>query len=411
MSRKKPSRKSREVVSCLFRPQDLCPKIGGETEEVEPPGPVNPTLHPPQSWGGRGRLKDSGATSEAVRRVLGKIQSTIQRYEMIAPGEGVLVAVSGGPDSTALLLALCALAREFGWALRVAHVNHGLRGEYSDEDERFVRDLVTPLDIPFHRKRIPVAQFAAEEKENLEAVARRERYEYLIHLARRYRCACIATGHTLDDQAETVLHHVVRSSGIEGLTGIAPVWTVENCRVVRPLLDLTRKEVLEFLQAQESPFRVDESNADLNLTRNFIRHEILPRLERINPRVREALARLADIARLETDAHDLADEQWLDRFAQRTGREIAVSRVEFLLLHAAGQRRIVRRLLSWIAPDLHPTLEIIDTIRELASSEKGGRRCVLRGHGVVSRQKDRLVFAPCDSVTRSKRTGSRKPSG
>ena len=405
MSRK-PRRKSREAVSERVCPRDFSPKLGGDTEGVELLGPINPTLHLPQSWGGKETTRQP-----IIERTLGKIQSTIQRYEMIAPGESVLVAVSGGPDSTALLLALYALSHKFGWALRAAHVNHGLRGECSDEDERFVRNRVISLDIPFHRKRIAVAQFAAEEKENLEAVARRERYDYLIRLARRYRCACIATGHTLDDQAETVLHHIVRSSGIEGLAGIAPIWTIENRRVVRPLADVRRNEVLEFLQAQECAFRIDESNADLNLTRNFIRHEILPRLERINPRVREALARLADIARLETEAHDLGDAQWLERFAQRTGHEIAVSRVGFLSLHAADQRRVVRRLLGQIAPDLHPTLDIIDRIRELASSTEGGRRCVFRGHGVVSRQKDRLVFTPCDSVTRSKRTGSCKPLG
>ena len=359
---------------------------------------------------------DRTGTTERIpgritRRVISRVRSTIDQYQMIDPGDGILAGVSGGPDSCALLLVLISLREDLSITIRVAHVNHGLRGKASDEDERFVRRMAAEFGLPFHRRKILMAQRAAEEGENLEAVARVERYDFFCRLARRYRCHVIATGHTLDDQAETVLHHVVRSSGIEGLGGIAPVWTYRGYRVVRPLLEVRRAEVLHFLREGGRSFRTDESNRDLSFTRNYIRHEILPRLERINPRVREALGRLAEIARAETEAWESEDAEWLRRYGERSGDDLFLRREAFCDLSPAGQRRIIRRLLSFIAPDLHPTLQVVDSIRDLAQSSKGGRQQTLRGHAVVARRRDHLVFSSWESVTRLKRTGSRRPSG
>ncbi|MFH1744325.1 MAG: tRNA lysidine(34) synthetase TilS [bacterium] len=355
---------------------------------------------------------ETGRTpGRTAHRVISRVLSTIAHYHMIEPGSGIVAGVSGGPDSCALLLALHTLAKDLDLKIRVAHVNHGLRGADSDEDERFVKRLAAELDLPFHRKKILIAHRAAEKGENLEATARTERYAFFGRLARRYRCCVIATGHNLDDQAETVLHHIVRSSGIEGLSGIAPVWTIQNCKIVRPLLQVKRAEILRFLQAAGRSFRTDESNLDTALTRNYLRHEILPKLERINPNVREALGRLAEIARAETEAHEREDTDWLDRYSERSGKDVVLRRDAFCALPIAGQRRIVRRLLDLLAPSLHITLEIVDSIRDLAQSPKGGRKRLLRGHAVVSRQRDQLIFSPCESVVRSKRTGSRRPSG
>lgn len=344
-------------------------------------------------------------------RMVSRVRSTVARYEMIGPGDDVLAAISGGPDSCALLLILLSLREDLSSTIRVAHVNHGLRGEASDEDERFVRSMAAEWGLPFHRKKIFMARRSAQEGENLEAVARAERYDFFCRLARRYRCNVIATGHTLDDQAETLLHHMVRSSGIEGLSGIAPVWMYRGYRVVRPLLEVTRAEVLRFLQAAGQSFRTDESNRDLSFTRNYLRHEILPRLERINPRVRQALGRLAEIARREAQAWESEDAEWLTQNSERLGADVFLCREAFCSLTPAGQRRIIRRLLSRVAPDLHPTLQIVDSIRDLARSSKGGRHRTLRGHAVVARRRDQLVFSPWESVTRLKRMGSRRPSG
>jgi tRNA(Ile)-lysidine synthase len=188
-------------------------------------------------------------------------------------GPGVL-AVSGGPDSVALLRAL----HEVGAGpLTVGHINHQLRGDESDGDEAFVRQLAGRLGLPCAVAALPPGAG------NLEAAARRVRYDFLGSLG-----GWVATGHTLDDQAETVLHHLIRGTGLDGLRGIAAAGPV-----MRPLLTVGRVDVLGYLREIGQPFRTDRSNADPSFTRNRIRAEVLPLLATFNPRVNEALGRLA----------------------------------------------------------------------------------------------------------------------
>jgi tRNA(Ile)-lysidine synthase len=218
----------------------------------------------------------------------------------LPPGPGV-VAVSGGPDSVALLRALHTV---LGPApLVVAHLNHQLRGSESDADEAFVAALHAHLAeagaaLTFRCERIDVAARAREERGNLEDVARRVRYGWLAEVARVAGARWVATGHTADDQAETVLHRLLRGTGLKGLGGI-PVRRelAPNIEVVRPLLRVTRDEVLAYLEAEGQDSRRDASNADLRLTRNRIRHDLLPHLaRRYNPAVVAVLCRLAEQA-------------------------------------------------------------------------------------------------------------------
>ena len=197
-------------------------------------------------------------------------------------GPGV-VAVSGGPDSVALLLALVEVG---AGPLTVGHVNHQLRGGESDADEAFVRELAGRLGLA-----VAVAALPPGEG-NVEATARRLRYDFLHSVG-----GWVATGHTLDDQAETVLHHLIRGTGLDGLRGIAATG-----RVLRPLLTVGRADVREYLG--ERPYRVDASNADPAFTRNRIRAEVLPLLRTFNPRVTESLGRLAVQAAQALDGRD-----------------------------------------------------------------------------------------------------------
>ena len=213
---------------------------------------------------------------------------------------GMVVAVSGGPDSVALLRALLLLRPTLS-PLVIAHLNHQLRGDESNADELFVRELHSTLlaaghpALDFRGERIDVAARARAGKANLEATARRLRYDWLAQVAREYGLGLVATGHTADDQAETVLHRLLRGAGLQGLRGIAGRRPLgPGVEVIRPLLDVTRAEVLAFLEAQRQPARSDCSNLDPRFTRNRIRHELLPHLaEHYNPAVREVLARLA----------------------------------------------------------------------------------------------------------------------
>jgi tRNA(Ile)-lysidine synthase len=217
--------------------------------------------------------------------------------EFMAPYRDRLgvVAVSGGADSVALARAL----HEAGCGpFIIGHLNHGLRGEESDADEAFVRNLARSLGSGCLSARIDAAKEAAGA--NLEATARRLRYQFLEKTAAGAGAGWIATGHTADDQAETVLHRLIRGTGLQGLRGIARgvprSADFAPRRIVRPLLSITRSEILDYLVSLDQPYRTDSSNADSRFTRNRIRAELVPLLETFNPRVVPVLGRLAEQA-------------------------------------------------------------------------------------------------------------------
>src|SRR5260370_36490025 len=214
--------------------------------------------------------------------LLEQVRSRLARLSGLP--SSLVVAVSGGADSVALLRALLKLTPNTD--LIVAHMNHGLRGAESDADESFVRALHAELAakgavrLQFRCERCNMGEIALAEGANLEAVARRERYRWLAEVAASAGVAHVATGHTADDQAETVLFRLLRGAGLQGLRGIAARRNLRpGVELIRPLLSVTRRQVLEFLRDIVQPFREDRSNADLRFTRNRIRHELLPQLD------------------------------------------------------------------------------------------------------------------------------------
>jgi tRNA(Ile)-lysidine synthase len=239
------------------------------------------------------------------------IEACFQRRRL-AHATGI-VAVSGGPDSVALAHLLVGLLQAGKLErLILAHVNHQLRGEESDADETFVKNLPELWQQPnliCCTQRIDVAAIAHAEHDNLEAIARRERYRWLTQLAHEHQAAWIATGHTADDQAETVLFRLLRGSGVLGLSGMAECRMLDDrVTLVRPLLTVRRQALLDYLQAGQIPYRLDSSNRDRRFTRNRLRLELLPRLEsEYNPAIVDVLCRLADqAAELHTDVLEQA---------------------------------------------------------------------------------------------------------
>lgn len=222
-----------------------------------------------------------------------KVEEALRRS---GAGGGLVVAVSGGPDSVALLRALRE-ARGTG-PLTAAHLNHQLRGAESDADEAFVRDLCAGLSLDCQCERLDVRRVAEAEGDNLEGVARRLRYDWLARVAAEVGAPWVATGHTANDQAETVLHHLLRGAGLRGLRGIASCRPLsDRVRLVRPLLAATRDEVMTYLEATDQAYREDSSNRDPALTRNRIRHQLLPWLAaEYNPQIVAVLSRLASQA-------------------------------------------------------------------------------------------------------------------
>jgi tRNA(Ile)-lysidine synthase len=223
--------------------------------------------------------------------MLSWVLHTLGAHRMVAPGDRVLVAVSGGPDSMALLHALWELRERLGLTLEVVTVDHGLRAEARAEGE-LVRDRAAALELPWHGVRVDVAA-ARQGRASLQDGARRARLAALAALATSLGAQRVALGHQADDQAETILFRVVRGTGLAGLTGIPP------CRgpFIRPLLDVSRAQVLAYLRQRSIPFVEDPSNADARYTRARLRHRVMPLLAQENPRIREALLSLAAAAR------------------------------------------------------------------------------------------------------------------
>jgi tRNA(Ile)-lysidine synthase len=231
------------------------------------------------------------------------LHTSVRRAWSSLGDPGLVVAVSGGPDSVALVCALLRVRPGSAVPLVVAHLNHLLRGGDSDADEAFVRALFDQVsarhpNVHLACDRLDVAAVARQGRDNLEAAARRERYRWLAEVASRHGLRHVVTGHTANDQAETVLHRLLRGAGIEGLRGIAFRREIApGVEVVRPLLCVTREEVLAYLNGIGQPARHDASNDDPRFTRNRLRHDLLPRLAREwNPRIVEVLGRLASQA-------------------------------------------------------------------------------------------------------------------
>ena len=245
----------------------------------------------------------------------------IKRYiganQLICPGDGVVVGLSGGPDSVFLLYALHTLQARLGFTLRAVHVHHGIRGAEADRDEAFSAELCAKLTVPFQAVHVAAPEYAAQHGLSLEEAARILRYEAL-ETARQQMgtpSAWIAVAHHLDDQAETVLHNLVRGAGLRGLAGM------ENRRnhVIRPLLSIKREDILKWLEQNNIPYVTDSTNADPHYTRNRIRSTVLPELRVINPEASAHIAHSAALLR-EADAyfHALAI-QYVDAHATRTG--------------------------------------------------------------------------------------------
>ncbi len=268
----------------------------------------------------------------------------IRERKLISAGDRVAVAVSGGADSVALLRALLELREELGIILSVVHFNHRIRGSEGDADAEFVASLAHELKLPIQQSSGDVPLFAKKWKLSMEAAARRMRYEMFRTVLAEGRADKIATAHTRDDQAETVLLRTLRGAGTRGIGGIHPVLSLEHGTIIRPMLETSRAEVEAYLKSLGQTWREDSTNAETVYTRNRVRHELLPLLERdYNPNLRQVLSEAAEVARDEEDYWKaLVDNLAEGRIESREG----VTSVRFGGAESdsvAVQRRLLRR--------------------------------------------------------------------
>lgn len=274
----------------------------------------------------------------------------------VAPGARLVVAVSGGPDSLALLYSLHNLASEFGYELHGAHLNHSLRGADSDADASFVEQTFRSLDIPCTVEKADVSAFRQAQKISLEDAARRLRYDFFARVADEQSADCVALGHTSDDQAETVLLHLIRGSGLAGLRGMDYQSDVEfsgvKMKLLRPLLGISRQETTRFCRALKLQPRLDVSNLSTEFSRNRVRLEILPQMEVINPAVKNSLVRLSrsvarDFSYLQSEVDSV-----LDSVITVQDGVVHVDRTTFADLASSIKHHMIRRAVLLAKSDL-----------------------------------------------------------
>jgi tRNA(Ile)-lysidine synthase len=343
-------------------------------------------------------LQKKRKTPSAKNDLPSRLLASLRQASSIHAGDRVGVAVSGGADSVALLLLLLEIRQKLGIVVIVVHFNHQLRGRASDADEQFVAKLAAGLNLDLQTHRADVARLAARSKRNLEDAARRARYEWFSEIAGKKHLTHIATAHTADDQAETVLAHIFRGTGLAGLAGIHS----RVDRVIRPLLSFRRAELRGFLRLRKQKWCEDATNRDITRTRARIRRKLIPLLEKqFQPAIVEHLAALADRAQDNEILLAALSEQARRSLVSSTATGSRI-RVEDLLVpwkldHATGLCGLSARIVLDLAAETKPrsgqlTAAHVHSVLQLAEKGERGKTLQLPGGLRVRREHDAILF-------------------
>lgn len=320
-----------------------------------------------------------------------RVRETVSRYRMFRNGESVLVAVSGGPDSVALLDVLSRLAVDWGLSLTVAHLNHMFRGAEADEDVLFVRNLAARYGLPCVAESIDVPAYRQEHGLSAQVAAREIRYRFLDETARAVDATAVALGHNADDQCETILLNFLRGTGLAGLGGIPPVRGI----YVRPLIGVWRAEIEAYCRLRNLVYRQDSSNLEAIYTRNRIRHHLIPLLERdYNPGLRTALLRLGEIARAENGYLDGEAGRALNLARQSVSDEggLSLDLDRLRELDPVICRRVLKQAWQEAAGGAQTDYKHIEDLFDLVHSPVGGRLVELPGGLTAERVRRCLVI-------------------
>jgi tRNA(Ile)-lysidine synthase len=292
----------------------------------------------------------NSSTQITIHRFLKKIHQTIKEFKMVNDGEFVLVGVSGGPDSMALLYALIDISKTLGFTIGIAHLNHGIRDYDSDADAGYVLSVAKNLGIACYIEKIDIRRECKRKRISLEEAGREARYNFFNRVAEKKGFDKIAVGHQKDDNAELILLNLLRGSGTTGLSGIPPV----RGKIIRPLIFSTRNEILTYLTHHHLGYRIDSSNTDTRFKRNKIRHHLIPLLKTVyNPNLSESLARLGILLRAEEDWMNQYIFSIVDQTTLKLSKNyISLSINKLKQLHVAIQRKVIRQAILHAKGDL-----------------------------------------------------------
>lgn len=321
--------------------------------------------------------------------VFPKVKKIIERYNMFSPGDRVLVGVSGGPDSVCLLHILNRCRKEMALSLHIVHINHGIRKRESKREEKFVSHLAGRMSLPITVKSLDVPSYARKKRLTIEEAARDMRYSVFEQLAGKLNAKKIALGHTASDQVETVLMHLLRGSGPQGLSGIPPVRKLGSTAIVRPLIEVNREEILNYLKKNNLTFCLDSSNRKTEYFRNKVRLKLLPLLRKnYNENIDGALLRLSEILKEENAYWERVVERVLGKVVSWEAEKILIDFKKFLRYNVIVQRRVLYRLFGGIV-----SLSQIEAIRNLAQKSSQGKRIYLGRRFSVRKEGNFLIFS------------------
>ncbi|MFA6079155.1 MAG: tRNA lysidine(34) synthetase TilS [Candidatus Omnitrophota bacterium] len=329
----------------------------------------------------------------AADKLIERVLKTTKNYDMLKPGDTVLVAVSGGPDSVFLLHTLNSLKRKLGIKrLIVCNMDHGLRGKESRDDSLFTKKIAAELGVDFIHKKVDLKS-AAKGKLSTEELAREARYSFFSEAAKKTGANVLATGHTLDDQAETILMRLVKGSALKGIVGILPVRESEGLRIIRPILEIEKQVIKDYLDNKGISYRIDHTNLEPIYFRNIVRNEIIPFLEKYNVRFKRVLFNLAEHLR---EDFEFIEEERLKAQRFITGKDggaVEIRLKDLVIQPKALQKEILRDSLDRIGGEVKRlTFRHWKEMENFIKVKRTGDRLDLPGGIRITRSADRLTF-------------------
>lgn len=322
------------------------------------------------------------------KQIIKTVKKTILKHDMIQPGERIIAAVSGGPDSICLVDILAGLSKEMDIGLFIAHYEHGLRPEEDTNETTLVREYTRSLSLPFETEK---ASGLSYNSSSLEEKARELRYDFLERTRKKFNAHKIAMGHNLNDQAETVLMRLLRGSGMTGLSGIPPV---RDNTIIRPLIETGREDIIDYLEHRNLEYATDSSNNDNRFFRNKIRLELLPEMIKYQPGLIEILGKLAENLRDENSFFESQADKWVDeKIEQDKSGNYAIDIHLLKNLPSAFTRRIIRNIVKKHYKSLYGIDSVhVQAIIDLAANTKPNIPIDLPGDLIVRKEYNRLIF-------------------